>query len=211
LRYTWASPFLRMLLISRSIVAVGRGSFTALSVVYLADIAKGLSAYGYFESAQSMGKVFATALVIPLLFAYQSSFLLMALSLLVIGLSFFCFNLVGSVLLACAVGMMVGIGQASEAVAIDACINRYADAHIQGRTKSTTSFGSRIAGLVAIGTVYILVTTFHMEARTLFAWLGVFPLLGSLVCFGGWMIERSHNQNLAWLRDAEETEKTYGK
>ena len=66
----------------------------------LADIAKGLSAYGYFESAQSTGKVFATALVIPLFFAYQSSFLLMALSLLVIGLSFFCFNLVGSVLLA---------------------------------------------------------------------------------------------------------------
>ena len=65
LRYTWGSKPLRLLLMGRSLVAVGRGSFTVLSVVYLAHIAKGLSAYGYFESAQSAGKVVVTALVIP--------------------------------------------------------------------------------------------------------------------------------------------------
>ncbi len=211
LRYTWSNPLLRVLLISRSIVAIGRGSFTALSVVYLANIAKGLSAYGYFESAQSSGKVLVTALIIPLLFAYQSSFLLMALSLVIIGLSFLSFNLVNSVVLACVVGGMVGIGQAAEAVGIDACVNRYADAHIQGRAKSTTSFGSRIAGLTAIGLVYFLVTAFNVEARTLFSWLGIFPLLGAAVSFGGWWIERSHSHNLLWLDEREETEKSYGK
>ena len=63
-----------VLLMGRSLVAVGRGSFTVLSVVYLAHMAKGLSAYGYFESAQSAGKVVVTALVIPFFFAYRSTF-----------------------------------------------------------------------------------------------------------------------------------------
>jgi MFS family permease len=210
LRYTWSNRLLRILLISRSIVAIGRGSFTALSVVYLANIAKGLSAYGYFESAQSSGKVLATAVIIPILFAYQSNFLLMAISLFIIGVAFFCFNLVNSVLLACVVGVMVGVGQAAEAVGIDACINRYSDAHIQGRAKSTTSFGSRIAGLTAIGLVYVLVTAFHVEARTLFSWLGIFPILGAAVSLGGWMAERSHNRQMVWISDGEETEKIYG-
>jgi MFS family permease len=179
--------------------------------VYLANIAKDLSAYGYFESAQSSGKVLVTALIIPLLFAYQSSFLLMAVSLVIIGLSFLCFNLVNSIVLACIVGAMVGIGQAAEAVGIDACINRYADAHIQGRAKSTTSFGSRIAGLAAIGLVYFLITAFNVEARTLFSWLGIFPLLGAAVSFGGWLTERSHSPNLVWLDERDETEESYGK
>ncbi len=191
LRYTWSNPFLRFLLIGRSLVAVGRGSFTVLAVVYLADIADGLSSYGYFESAQSAGKVAVTLIVIPLLFAYRSSFLLSSLSLAVIGLSFFGFNLVDQVVLACVVGAVVGAGQASEAVAIDAIVNRYADAHIQGRAKSTTSFGSRLAGLAAIGVVYLLVTVFQVPARTLFAWLGFFPLLGSLVFALGWIRERA--------------------
>jgi MFS family permease len=196
LHYTWANPLLRTLLISRSVVAIGRGSFTALSVVYLADITKDLSAYGYFESAQSGGKVVATALFIPFLFAYRSSFMLMGVSLLVIGVSFFCFNLANDVLLACLIGALLGAGQASEAVGIDACINRYAEAHIQGRAKSTTSFGSRMAALAAIGIVYFLVTTFDFKARTLFGWLGVFPVLGALVSFSGWMIERSQQSFL---------------
>jgi CRP-like cAMP-binding protein len=191
LSFTWASPQLRILLIGRSIVAVGRGAFTALSVVYLADIAKGLSAYGYFESAQSMGKIVATAFIIPLFFAYRSTFALLSISLLVIGLSFFGFNLVGDVAMACVVGAMVGMGQASEAVGVDACINRFADAHIQARTKSTTSFGSRLSGLASIGVVYFLVTAMHFEARALFGWLGAFPILGAVVFFMGWMAERA--------------------
>jgi MFS family permease len=190
LRYTWANPPLRLLLIGRSIVAIGRGSFTALSVVYLADIAKGVSSYGYFESAQSIGKVLVTALIIPLFFAYRSSFLLMGISLIVIGLSFLGFNMVNSVLLACMVGAMVGVGQASEAVGIDACLNRYAEAHIQGRAKSTTSFGSRLSGLVAIGVVYFLITTLHFKARTLFGWLCIFPFMGAGVAFLGWSAEK---------------------
>ena len=120
LRYTWDSLPLRLVLIGRSLVAVGRGAFTALSVVYLADIAKGLSAYGYFESAQSGGKVVATALIIPFFFAYRSTFLLTALSEVIIGVAFLGFNLAGDVNSACAVGALLGIGQASEAVGLDA-------------------------------------------------------------------------------------------
>jgi MFS family permease len=191
LRYTWANRPLRLLLIGRSLVAVGRGSFSVLSVVYLANIAKGLSAYGYFESAQSAGKVLVTALIIPFFFAYRSTFFLTGMSLLVIGFSFFGFNLVNDVVLACLVGACVGVGQASEAVGIDAIINRYSDAHIQGRAKSTTSFGSRLSGLAAIGVIYFLVTTMHISARTLFGWLGIFPLLGAVVFFSGWINERS--------------------
>ena len=107
-----------------------------------------------------------------------------------IGLAFFGFNLVNDVFLACLVGALVGAGQASEAVGIDAIVNRYSEAHIQGRAKSTTSFGSRIFGLAAIGAVYLLVTTFQVSARTLFGWLGIFPLLGSLVFFLGWSAEK---------------------
>ena len=191
LRYTWANRPLRLLLIGRSLVAVGRGSFSVLSVVYLANIAKGLSAYGYFESAQSAGKVLVTALIIPFFFAYRSTFFLTGMSLLVIGFSFFGFNLVNDVVLACLVGACVGVGQASEAVGIDAIINRYSDAHIQGRAKSTTSFGSRLSGLAAIGVIYFLVTTMHISARTLFGWLGIFPLLGAVVFLSGWINERS--------------------
>jgi hypothetical protein len=191
LRYTWASAPLRRLLIGRSLVAVGRGAFTVLSVVYLADIAKGLSAYGYFESAQSAGKVVVTAFIIPVLLAYRSTFLLTGMALTVIGLSFFGFNLVHDVVLACAIGAMVGVGQAAEAVGIDAAINRFADAHIQGRAKSTTSFGSRLLGLAAIGVVYFLVGVLHVPARTLFGWLGIFPLLGAAVFFLGWSRERA--------------------
>ncbi|MBI5586288.1 MAG: hypothetical protein HY892_20955 [Deltaproteobacteria bacterium] len=190
LRYTWTSKPLRLLLIGRSLVAVGRGSFTVLSVVYLANIAKGLSAYGYFESAQSAGKVVVTLLIIPFFLAYRSSFFLTAGSLVLIALSFFGFNLVNDVLLACLVGALVGAGQAAEAVGIDAIINRYSEAHIQGRAKSTTSFGSRVFGLAAIGIVYLLVTTFHVSARTLFGWLGIFPLLASLVFLMGWRAEK---------------------
>lgn len=189
-QYTWSNLPLRMLLIGRSLVAVGRGSFTVLSVVYLADIANGLSAYGYFESAQSAGKVLVTLFVIPLFFAYRSTFFLTAVSLIVIGLSFFSFNLVDSVALACAVGAMVGAGQASEAVGIDAIVNRYSEAHIQGRAKSTTSFGSRLSGLGAIVAVYFMVTTLGIKAQTLFAWLGFFPLMGSVVFFIGWRSEK---------------------
>jgi MFS family permease len=190
LRYTWGSKPLRLLLIGRSLVAVGRGSFTVLSVVYLANMAKGLSAYGYFESAQSAGKVLVTLIVIPFFLAYRSSFFLTAASLVVIGLSFFGFNLVHDIFLACLVGGLVGAGQAAEAVGIDAIINRYSEAHIQGRAKSTTSFGSRVFGLAAIGIVYLLVTTFHVSARTLFGWLGIFPLLASAVFFRGWRAEQ---------------------
>ena len=191
LHYTWANRPLRLLLIGRSLVAVGRGSFSVLSVVYLANMTKGLSAYGYFESAQSAGKVLVTALVIPFFFAYKSTFFLTSVSLLVIGFSFFGFNLVNEVFLACLVGVMVGAGQASEAVGIDAIINRYSDAHIQGRAKSTTSFGSRLSGLAAIGVVYFLVTTTEVSARTLFGWLGIFPLLAAIVFFFGWTHEKS--------------------
>jgi MFS family permease len=190
LRYTWGNKPLRLLLMGRSLVAVGRGSFTVLSVVYLAHMAKGLSAYGYFESAQSAGKVVVTALVIPFFFAYRSTFFLTGSSLIVIGLAFFGFNLVNDVFLACLVGALVGAGQASEAVGIDAIVNRYSEAHIQGRAKSTTSFGSRIFGLAAIGAVYLLVTSFQVSARTLFGWLCIFPFLGSLVFFKGWSAEK---------------------
>jgi MFS family permease len=190
LRYTWGNKPLRLLLMGRSLVAVGRGSFTVLSVVYLAHIAKGLSAYGYFESAQSAGKVVVTALVIPFFFAYRSTFFLTGASLIVIGLAFFGFNLVNDVVLACLVGALVGAGQASEAVGIDAIVNRYSEAHIQGRAKSTTSFGSRLFGLAAIGAVYLLVTTFQVSARTLFGWLCIFPFLGSLVFFQGYSAEK---------------------
>ena len=197
LRYTWGNKPLRLLLMGRSLVAVGRGSFTVLSVVYLAHMAKGLSAYGYFESAQSAGKVVVTALVIPFFFAYRSTFFLTAVSLIVIGMAFFGFNLVNDVVLACLVGALVGAGQASEAVGIDAIVNRYSEAHIQGRAKSTTSFGSRVFGLAAIGTVYLLVTTFQVSARTLFGWLGIFPLLGSLVFFLGWSAEKKE-----WIKNS---------
>ena len=197
LRYTWGNKPLRLLLLGRSLVAVGRGSFTVLSVVYLANIAKGLSAYGYFESAQSAGKVVVTALVIPFFFAYRSTFFLTGVSLIVIGLAFFGFTLVNDVVLACLVGALVGAGQASEAVGIDAIVNRYSEAHIQGRAKSTTSFGSRVFGLAAIGTVYLLVTTFQVSARTLFGWLGIFPLLGSLVFFLGWSAEKKE-----WIKNS---------
>ncbi len=197
LRYTWGNKPLRLLLMGRSLVAVGRGSFTVLSVVYLAHMAKGLSAYGYFESAQSAGKVVVTALVIPFFFAYRSAFFLTAVSLIVIGMAFFGFNLVNDVVLACLVGALVGAGQAAEAVGIDAIVNRYSEAHIQGRAKSTTSFGSRVFGLAAIGTVYLLVTTFQVSARTLFGWLGIFPLLGSLVFFLGWSSEKKE-----WIKNS---------
>jgi MFS family permease len=201
LRYTWGNKPLRLLLLGRSLVAVGRGSFTVLSVVYLAHMAKGLSAYGYFESAQSAGKVVVTALVIPFFFAYRSTFFLTGVSLIVIGMAFFGFNLVNDVFLACLVGALVGAGQASEAVGIDAIVNRYSEAHIQGRAKSTTSFGSRIFGLGAIGAVYLLVTSFQVSARTLFGWLGIFPLLGSLVFFLGWMAEKEErSKNLSASR-----------
>ncbi len=195
LRYTWGNKPLRLLLMGRSLVAVGRGSFTVLSVVYLAHMAKGLSSYGYFESAQSAGKVVVTALVIPFFFAYRSTFFLTGVSLIVIGLAFFGFNLVNDVVLACLVGALVGAGQASEAVGIDAIVNRYSEAHIQGRAKSTTSFGSRVFGLAAIGTVYLLVTTFQVSARTLFGWLCIFPFLGSLVFFQGWSAEKKERIN----------------
>ena len=185
LRYTWGKKPLRLLLIGRSLVAVGRGSFTVLSVVYLANIAKGLSAYGYFESAQSAGKVVVTALVIPFFFAYRSTFFLTAVSLIVIGVAFFGFNLVNDVFLACLVGALVGAGQASEAVGIDAIMNRYSEAHIQGRAKSTTSFGSRIFGLAAIGVVYLLVTTLSSIRPNPFRLAGYFPPLGVPGFFSG--------------------------
>ena len=125
------------------------------------------------------------------------------------GVSFFCFNLVGSVSLACVVGALVGVGQAAEAVAIDACVNRYAEAHIQGRAKSTTSFGSRLAGLGAIGVVYLLVTLCHISARTLFGWLGIFPLLGALVSWRGWVIERNQQQLITMNPQYTDLETTY--
>lgn len=196
LRYTWENGPLRLLMIGRSLATIGRGAFTALSVVYLADIAKGLSSYGYFESAQTMGKVFSTALIIPLFLAYRSPFFLIAISEVFIGLSFFGFNIVHDVVLACAVGVMVGLGQASEAVGIDACINRYADAHIQARAKSTTSFGSRLFGLAAIAVVYFLVTAMHFQARTLFAYVGVFPVMGAVVFFLAMRSERLQPVNI---------------
>jgi hypothetical protein len=111
-------------------------------------------------------------------------------SMIGIGLSFFGFNLVNDVVLACLVGILVGGGQAAEAVGIDAIINRYSEAHIQGRAKSTTSFGSRFFGLLAIGVVYGLVNVLHVSARTIFGWLGIFPLLGAGVFFLGWLAEK---------------------
>jgi MFS family permease len=207
LRYTWANKPLRLLLLGRSLVAVGRGAFTVLSVVYLANIAKGLSAYGYFESAQSAGKVVVTALVIPLFFAYRSAFFLTGVALIVIGVAFFGFNLVDEVVLACLVGALVGAGQAAEAVGIDAIVNRYSEAHIQGRAKSTTSFGSRFVGLASIGTVYLLVTTFHVPARTLFGWLGIFPLLGAMVFFMGWLAEKEGRMALQAQRGDHDSRK----
>jgi pSer/pThr/pTyr-binding forkhead associated (FHA) protein/DNA-binding NarL/FixJ family response regulator/MFS family permease len=206
LKYTWGNRPLRLLLIGRSLVAVGRGSFTVLSVVYLAGIAKGLTAYGYFESAQSAGKVVMTALIIPFFFAYRSTFFLTGMSLILIGLAFFGFNQVNDVWLACLVGALVGAGQASEAVGIDAILNRYSEAHIQGRAKSTTSFGSRISGLAAIGIIYLLVTTFQVSARTLFGWLGIFPFLGAVVFFKGWKAERAEVMNPLPVRE----ERAYG-
>jgi MFS family permease len=191
LSYTWKSRPLRLLLIGRSLVAVGQGSFSVLSVAYLASLAKGLSSYGYFESAQSAGKVAVTLLVIPFLFARRSTFLLTALSLLVVGFAFFGFRFATDVVLACAVGAMVGAGQASQAVGVDAILNRYSEASIQGRAKSTTSFGSRLSGLAAIGIVYFLVSATKVEPRLLFGWLGIFPIIGSFVFFLGWMAERS--------------------
>ncbi len=126
-----------------------------------------------------------TALVIPFFFAYRSTFFLTGVSLIVIGLSFFGFNLVNDVILACLVGAMVGAGQASEAVGIDAIINRYSDAHIQGRAKSTTSFGSRIFGLTAIAAVYLLVTTFQRFGPYPFRLAGNFsPFGGGGIFFG---------------------------
>lgn len=204
LRYTWANKPLRLLLLGRSLVAVGRGAFTVLSVVYLSNITKGLSAYGYFESAQSAGKVLATALVIPLFFAYRSTFFLTGAALVVIGTAFFGFNLVNDVVLACLVGALVGVGQAAEAVGIDAIVNRYSEAHIQGRAKSTTSFGSRFIGLAAIGIVYLLVTTFQVPARTLFGWLGIFPLLGAVIFFMGWLAEKEGRLALQPQRDDDD-------
>ncbi|MCZ7652016.1 MAG: FHA domain-containing protein [Thermoanaerobaculia bacterium] len=203
LRYTWASPPLRLLLLGRSLVAVARGSFSVLSVAYLASLAGGLAAYGYFESAQSAGKVLVTALVIPLFFAYRSTFLLTALALVAVSLSFFGLNLVGTVTLACVVGGLVGAGQAAEAVGIDAIVNRYADARIQGRAKSTTSFGSRLSGLAAIGIVYLLVSTGRADARELFAWLGVFPLLAAAVFLLGWLAERGSLAELEFPAERE--------
>ncbi|MEW6185798.1 MAG: MFS transporter [Thermodesulfobacteriota bacterium] len=200
LKYTWGNKPLRLLLMGRSLVAVGRGSFTVLSVVYLANIAKGLTAYGYFESAQSAGKVVVTALVIPLLFAYRSTFFLTALSLIIIGLAFFGFTQVNTVVMACLVGALVGAGQASEAVGIDAILNRYSEAHIQGRAKSTTSFGSRVFGLTAIGVVYLLVTAFHVPPQTLFGWLGIFPFIGAMVFFKGWKAEKEQVMNPSMIR-----------
>jgi MFS family permease len=191
LKYTWQSRPLRFLLIGRSLVAVGQGSFSVLSVAYLASMAKGLSSYGFFESAQSAGKVVVTLLVIPLLFARRSTFLLTSVSLVFVGFAFFGFRLVHDVVFACAVGAMVGAGQASQAVGVDAILNRYSDAAIQGRAKSTTSFGSRLSGLAAIGIVYFLVSTGRLEPRVLFGWLGIFPLMGAVVFFLGWMSERS--------------------
>ncbi len=189
LRYTWASPPLRLLLIGRSLVAVGQGSFSVLAIAYLAHLTNGLSSYGYFESAQSAGKVAATLVVIPLLFPRRSTFLLTGVSLLAVGVSFFGFNMVASVVLACLVGALTGAGQASQAVGVDAIINKYADAHIQGRAKSTTSFGSRLSGLVAIGVVYFLVTAWGIPARVLFGWLGVVPLIAGCVFLLGWRSE----------------------
>ena len=132
-----------------------------------------------------------TALVIPLLFARRSTFLLTALSLGAVGLAFFGFNVVHDVVLACAVGAFVGAGQAAQAVGVDAILNRYSSAAIQGRAKSTTSFGSRLSGLAAIGVVYALVTTFDVSPRALFGWLGIFPIVGSFVFVAGWLAERS--------------------
>ena len=204
---TWKSRPLRLLTIGRSLTTVGRGAFTALSVVYLADIAKGLSSYGYFESSQTAGKIVSTALIIPFFLAYRSSFFLVAVSELLIGLSFFGFNLVNDVVLACVVGVFVGTGQATEAVGIDASINQYADAHIQARAKSTTSFGSRLFGLAAIGVVYFLVAVMHLHARTLFAWIGIFPILGAAVFFWAWKSEGMQPVNV--IQEEGEAEKPY--
>ena len=109
------------------------------------------------------------------------------------------------VVLACLVGVLVGVGQAAEAVGIDAIVNRYSEAHIQGRAKSTTSFGSRFVGLAAIGIVYLLVTTFHVPARTIFGWLGIFPLLGAMVFFMGWLVEKQGRMALQPQRGDDDT------
>ena len=103
--------------------------------------------------------------------------------------------------------MLVGTGQATEAVGIDASINQYADAHIQARAKSTTSFGSRLFGLAAIGVVYFLVAVMHMHARTLFAWVGIFPILGAAVFFWAWKSERF--QPVDVIQKEGEAEKPY--
>ncbi|MFZ5786874.1 MAG: FHA domain-containing protein [Acidobacteriota bacterium] len=203
LAYTWASAPLRLLLFGRSLVAVARGSFAVLSVVYMAKMASGLDAFGYFESAQSAGKVIVTGLVIPLFFAYRSTFLLTGLALMAVALSFFGLNMVGTVWLACAVGVLVGAGQAAEAVGIDAIINRFADARLQGRAKSTTSFGSRLSGLAAIGIVYLLVTTYGVDPRAMFAYLGIFPLLAAVVFLLGWLSERGSLARLEFPAEAE--------
>ena len=201
LLYTWRSRPLRFLLIGRSLVAVGQGSFSVLSVAYLASLAKGISSYGYFESAQSAGKVVVTLLVIPFFFARRSTFLLTAVSLLLVGFSFFGFRLAHDVVLACLVGAMVGAGQASQAVGVDAILNRYSEASIQGRAKSTTSFGSRLSGLAAIGLVYFLVSAARVEPRVIFGWLGIFPIIGALVFFLGWMAERSGKVGVSEVTD----------
>jgi len=201
LHYTWASRPLRMLLIGRSLVAIGQGSFSVLAIAYLAGLTKGLASYGFFESAQSAGKVAVTLLIIPILFARRSAFLLTGLSLFVVGISFFGFNLVDSVGLACAVGALTGSGQAAQAVGVDAIINRYADASIQGRAKSTTSFGSRVFGLAAIGVVYFLVTTSRVSARALFGWLGIVPMIGGCVFLLGWAHERAERARAREVTD----------
>jgi hypothetical protein len=189
-RHTVAYTPLRILLIGRSIVAIGKGVFLVLQVFYVANLAQGMDTFGYFESSKTIGKVVATALVVPIFFGYRSSFLLTSFALLIMGVGFYCFNIVDGAFLACAVVFLVGMGQASDAVANDALINRYADAQIQGRAKSTTGAGSRIAGLVSIGVVYYLVMSLGFSARTLFAWLGIFPLLAAVVYFTGWLWER---------------------
>jgi hypothetical protein len=189
-RHTVAHTPLRILLIGRSITAIHKGAFLILQVYYVANLAQGMDAFAYFESSKTIGKVVATALFIPFLFAYRSNFLLTSFSLLIVGAAYLCFNVVDGAFLACAVVFLLGIGQASDAVANDALINRYADAHIQGRAKSTTGAGSRIAGLASIGVVYFLVMSLGFSARTIFTWLGVFPLLAAVVYFAGWLWER---------------------
>jgi len=80
-------------------------------------------------------------------------------------MAFFGFNLVNDVVLACLVGPWWG-RPGLRSRGNRRIVNRYSEAHIQGRAKSTTSFGSRVFGLAAIGIVYLLVTTFQVSART---------------------------------------------